>query len=206
MKKVLFKDIKDMDKFLYTLGEEGVSLSQVLKQLKSGKDAVELSLESDKLERLRKNLEGVCSVEILEEKGIDFPYQPVLIFALILENAIVFNILKLSFLSQDFYAFVNGLFSSPRSVEVVIHLSSFIFILLYFYSLVFFKKRVLVFYALGLSFFDEKKNLQTALLSFSVPLIALYLLSGGVLLKLLGLVLFSLSVALALQVKVVKFS
>ncbi len=204
MRRIALRDIKEPDKLLYILGSEGISISGLIKQMKEGRDVLYADVEEEKLSQLLQRLEGVCQVEILEgRRQREMPYFPVLLFCLILDTAILYHLIKLSFYSDDFRYMLAKVFDSQKSVRMVLTLCGLALVMLYNYSLVFFRNTTAGLYLFKLKFEAEGRNLKLAFASYCLPLVGLYLIGqdGGVW-RLLGLVLLSACVGLLSQVRV----
>jgi len=130
-----------------------------------------------------------------ENKWIPF----LLLGTLWLDSALLYVLLKLSFLSEDFNYFLSQVFGSNKLVAFVKGLVSLLAILVYYLGFIFARGTTPVGKFFGLKI--EKDHVYAVVL-FSLPLIAFYLLQfNQTFVKILGLFALSLCVVMPFYLK-----
>lgn len=193
MRKVLIKGIteENLEVLALKLSELGINPAPLYSSIQKNKQEAVIEIKDQDINALKSSLAGLCELIPIDETTKQQPFP--IILSLFLENLLLFYILKLSLWSQDFYQLLSTLFSSSTVIAWLRLLLSLSFIALYYH--VFFNSRSAppISAFLGLNF---KKDKAWLTLAYSLPLVALYLISTGyTLFKFLGLGLLSLSVA-----------
>ena len=198
--KFRLSDIKDLEGLIYKLSEVGVSVADIYRQLAEGKEKnIEFYVEKDKVQEVVSAIKGFCQFEVVyeeqENKWIPF----LLLGTLWLDSALLYVLLKLSFLSQDFNYFLSQIFGSSKLVAFVKGLVSLLAILVYYLGFIFARGTTPVGKLFGLKI--ERDHVYAVVL-FSLPLIAFYLLQfNQTLIKILGLFALSLCVVMPFYLK-----
>jgi hypothetical protein len=193
-------DVKDIEKLIYKLSEVGVSVADIYRQLAEGKEKnIEFYVEKDKVQAVSTAIKEFCQFEVVyevqENKWIPF----LLLGTLWLDSALLYVLLKLSFLSEDFNYFLSQIFGSNKLVAFVKGLVSFLAILVYYLGFIFARGTTPVGKFFGLKI--EKDHIYAVVL-FSLPLIAFYLLQlNQTFIKILGLFSLSLCVVMPFYLK-----
>ena len=156
-------------------------------------------MEGDKVQAVSSAIKEFCQFEIVyevqENRWIPF----LLLSTLWLDSALLYVLLKLSFLSEDFNYFLSKIFGSNKLVAFVKGLVSLLAILVYYLGFIFTKGTTPVGKFFGLKI--EKDHVY-AVVFFSLPLIALYLLQfDQTFIKILGLFALSLCVVIPFYLK-----
>lgn len=200
MMKLIIKGVVESkaEQIASRLTDLGINPSALYKSLIDGKDSFTLNCPEEKYEELRRALKDLCQVEIIAVDEDTPKMQPLpLLLSLFLDNLLLLYLLKFSVYSQDFKSLLFNLFSNTRAVMWIQTLLSLSFIALYYHTILTVKGSPPAGSLLGLRFSDRK---LWAILFYSLPLPALYLISTGLMsLKLLGVLLLSFSVALSFQ-------
>jgi len=156
-------------------------------------------VEGDKVQAVSSAIKEFCQFEIVyevqENKWIPF----LLLGTLWLDSALLYVLLKFSFLSQDFNYFLSTIFGSNKPVAFVKGLVSLLAILVYYLGFIFARGTTPVgkFFSLKI----EKDHVYAVVL-FSLPLIAFYLLQfNRTFIKILGLFALSLCVVMPFYLK-----
>jgi hypothetical protein len=198
--KFRLSDVKDIEKLIYKLSEVGVSVSDIYRQLAEGKEKnIELYVEGDRVQEVISAIKEFCQFEVVyevqENKWIPF----LLLGTLWLDSALLYVLLKLSFLSEDFNYFLSQIFGSNKLVAFVRGLVSLLAILVYYLGFIFVRGTTPVGKFFGLKI--EKDHVYAVVL-FSLPLIAFYLLQlNQTFIKILGLFALSLCVVMPFYLK-----
>jgi hypothetical protein len=198
--KFRLSDIKDLEGLIYKLSEVGVSVADIYRQLAEGKEKnIEFYVEEDRVQAVSSAIKEFCRFEVVyevqENKWIPF----LLLGTLWLDSALLYVLLKLSFLSQDFNYFLSQLFGSSKLVAFVKGLVSLLAILVYYLGFIFAKGTTPVGKFFGLKI--EKDHVYAVVL-FSLPLIAFYLLQfSQTFIRILGLFALSLCVVMPFYLK-----
>jgi hypothetical protein len=198
--KFKLSDVKDLEGLIYKLSEVGVSVADIYRQLAEGKEKnIEFYVEGDKVQAVSSAIKEFCQFEIVyevqENRWIPF----LLLSTLWLDSALLYVLLKLSFLSEDFNYFLSKIFGSNKLVAFVKGLVSLLAILVYYLGFIFTKGTTPVGKFFGLKI--EKDHVY-AVVFFSLPLIALYLLQfDQTFIKILGLFALSLCVVIPFYLK-----
>jgi len=193
-------DIKDIEGLIYKLSEVGVSVADIYRQLAEGKEKnVEFYVEKDKVQAVSSAIKEFCQFEVVyevqENKWIPF----LLLGTLWLDSTLLYVLLKLSFLSEDFNYFLSQIFGSNKLVAFVKGLVSLWAILVYYLGFIFARGTTPVGKFFGLKI--EKDHIYAVVL-FSLPLIAFYLLQfNQTFIKILGLFALSLCVVMPFYLK-----
>jgi len=193
--KFRISDVKDIEKLIYKLSEVGVSVADIYRQLAEGKERnIEFYVEKDKVQAVSSAIKEFCQFEVVyevqENKWIPF----LLLGTLWLDSVLLYVLLKLSFLSEDFNYFLSQIFGSNKLVAFVKGLVSPLAILVYYLGFIFTKGTTPVGKFFGLKI--EKDHVYAVVL-FSLPLIAFYLLqSNQTFIRILGLFALSLCVVM----------
>jgi hypothetical protein len=198
--KFRLSDVKDIEELIYKLSDVGVSVADIYRQLAEGKEKnIEFYVEKDKVQEVVSAIKGFCQFEVVyeeqENKWIPF----LLLGTLWLDSALLYVLLKLSFLSQDFNYFLSQIFGSSKLVAFVKGLVSLLAILVYYLGFIFARGTTPVGKLFGLKI--ERDHVYAVVL-FSLPLIAFYLLQfNQTLIKILGLFALSLCVVMPFYLK-----
>lgn len=190
----------NLEELVNILSQMNINPSSLYKALSEGKDEAKLTCSDKDLPRLREKLAGLCDLELEEDqKPQSLGLYSMALLGLFLDNLLVFYLLKLSFLSQDFSLFLESLLRSSAGASWLRAFLSLLFIVLYNTAFLHGKGAPPVSGMLGLSFRSSKHWLVVA---YSVPLLALYLMQTGITaFSFLGLFLLSLSIGLVLSSK-----
>ena len=198
--KFRLSDVKDIEELIYKLSEVGVSVADIYRQLAEGKEKnIEFYVEKDKVQAVSSAIKEFCQFEVVyevqENKWIPF----LLLGTLWLDSALLYVLLKLSFLSEDFNYFLSQIFGSNKLIAFVKGLVSLLAILVYYLGFIFARGTTPVGKFFGLKI--EKDHIYAVIL-FSLPLIAFYLLQfNQTLIKILGLFALSLCVVMPFYLK-----
>jgi hypothetical protein len=198
--KFRLSDVKDIEKLIYKLSEVGVSVADIYRQLAEGKEKnIEFYVEGDRVQEVISAIKGFCQFEIVyevqENKWIPF----LLLGTLWLDSVLLYVLLKLSFLSEDFNYFLSQIFGSNKLMAFVKGLVSLLAILVYYLGFIFARGTTPVGKFFGLKI--EKDHIYAVVL-FSLPLIAFYLLQfNQTFIKILGLFALSLCVVMPFYLK-----
>ncbi len=198
--KFRLSDVKDIEGLIYKLSEVGVSVADIYRQLAEGKEKnIEFYVEKDKVQAVSSAIKEFCQFEVVyevqENKWIPF----LLLGTLWLDSILLYVILKLSFLSEDFNYFLSQIFGSNKLVAFVKGLVSLLAILVYYLGFIFVRGTTPVGKIFGLKI--EKDHIYAVVL-FSLPLIAFYLLQfNQTFIRILGLFALSLCVVMPFYLK-----
>jgi hypothetical protein len=198
--KFRLSEIKDIEGLIYKLSEVGVSVADIYRQLADGKEKnIEFYVEEDKVQEAISAIKEFCQFEVVyevqENKWIPF----LLLGTLWLDSVLLYVLLKLSFLSEDFNYFLSQIFGSNKLVAFVRGLVSLLAILVYYLGFIFARGTTPVGKFFGLKI--EKDHIYAVVL-FSLPLIAFYLLQlNQTFIKILGLFALSLCVVMPFYLK-----
>jgi len=193
-------DVKDIEKLIYKLSEVGVSVADIYRQLAEGKEKnIEFYVEKDKVQAVSSAIKEFCQFEVVyevqENKWIPF----LLLGTLWLDSILLYVLLKLSFLSEDFSYFLSKIFGSNKLVAFVKGLVSLLAILVYYLGFIFARGTTPVGRFFGLKI--EKDHIYAVVL-FSLPLIAFYLLQfNQTFIRILGLFALSICVVVPFYLK-----
>jgi hypothetical protein len=198
--KFRLSDIKDMEGLIYKLSEVGVSVADIYRQLAEGKEKnIEFYVEEDRVQAVSSAIKEFCRFEVVYEVQENKWIQFLLLGTLWLDSALLYVLLKLSFLSQDFNYFLSQLFGSSKLVAFVKGLVSLLAILVYYLGFIFAKGTTPVGKFFGLKI--EKDHVYAVVL-FSLPLIAFYLLQfNQTFIRILGLLALSICVVMPFYLK-----
>jgi len=198
--KFRLSDIKDLEGLIYKLSEVGVSVADIYRQLAEGKEKnIEFYVEEDRVQAVSSAIKEFCRFEVVYEVQENKWTPFLLLGTLWLDSALLYVLLKLSFLSQDFNYFLSQLFSSSKLVAFVKGLVSLLAILVYYLGFIFARGTTPVGKFLGLKI--EKDHVYAVVL-FSLPLIAFYLLQfNQTFIRILGLFFLSLCVVMPFYLK-----
>jgi hypothetical protein len=198
--KFRLSDIKDLEGLIYKLSEVGVSLADIYRQLAEGKEKnIEFYVEGDRVQAVSSVIREFCQFEIVydEEQSKWIPF--LLLGTLWLDSALLYVLLKLSFLSEDFNYFLSQIFGSSKLVAFVKGLVSLLAILVYYLGFIFARGTTPIGKFFGLKI--EKDHVYAVVL-FSLPLIAFYLLQfNQTFIRILGLFTLSLCVVMPFYLK-----
>ncbi len=198
--KFRLSEIKDIEGLIYKLSEVGVSVADIYRQLAEGKEKnIEFYVEKNKVQAVSSAIKEFCQFEVVyevqEKRWIPF----LLLGTLWLDSALLYVLLKLSFLSEDFNYFLSQIFGSNKLVAFVKGLVSLLAILVYYLGFIFVRGTTPVGKFFGLKI--EKDHVYAVAL-FSLPLIALYLLQlNQTFIKILGLFALSICVVMPFYLK-----
>jgi hypothetical protein len=198
--KFRLSDVKDIEGLIYKLSEVGVSVADIYRQLAEGKEKnIEFYVEKDKVQAVSSAVKEFCKFEVVyeeqESKWIPF----LLLGTLWLDSALLYVLLKLSFLSEDFNYFLSQIFGSNKLVAFVKDLVSLLAILVYYLGFIFARGTTPVGKFFGLKI--EKDHIYAVVL-FSLPLIAFYLLQfNQTFIRILGLFALSICVVMPFYLK-----
>jgi hypothetical protein len=198
--KFRLSDIKDLEGLIYKLSEVGVSLGDIYRQLAEGKEKnIEFYVEGDRVQAVSSAIRGFCQFDVVYE-GQENKWTPFLLLGTLwLDSALLYVLLKLSFLSEDFNYFLSQIFGSSKLVALVKGLVSLLAILVYYLGFIFARGTTPVGKFLGLKV--EKDHIYAVVL-FSLPLIAFYLLQfNQTFIRILGLFALSLCVVMPFYLK-----
>lgn len=198
--KFRLSEVKDIEGLIYKLSEVGVSVADIYRQLAEGKEKnIEFYVEKDKVQAVSSAVKEFCKFEVVyeeqESKWIPF----LLLGTLWLDSALLYVLLKLSFLSEDFNYFLSQIFGSNKLVAFVKDLVSLLAILVYYLGFIFARGTTPVGKFFGLKI--EKDHIYAVVL-FSLPLIAFYLLQfNQTFIRILGLFALSICVVMPFYLK-----
>ncbi len=198
--KFRLSDIKDLEGLIYKLSEVGVSLGDIYRQLAEGKEKnIEFYVEGDKVQAVSSVIREFCQFDVVYE-GQENKWTPFLLLGTLwLDSALLYVLLKLSFLSEDFNYFLSQIFGSSKLVAFVKGLVSLLAILVYYLGFIFARGTTPVGKFFGLKI--EKDHVYAVVL-FSLPLIAFYLLQfNQTFIRILGLFVLSLCVVMPFYLK-----
>jgi hypothetical protein len=198
--KFRLSDIKDLEGLIYKLSEVGVSLADIYRQLAEGKEKnIEFYVEGDRVQAVSSVIREFCQFDIVYE-GQENKWIPFLLLGTLwLDSALLYVLLKLSFLSEDFNYFLSQIFGSSKLVAFVKGLVSLLAILVYYLGFIFARGTTPVGKFFGLKI--EKDHVYAVVL-FSLPLIAFYLLQfNQTFIRILGLLALSLCVVMPFYLK-----
>lgn len=197
--KVLIRGIKEdnADILIATLSELGINPAPVYRSLQAGKGEAQIECSPEDVAKLESRVGSLFQLVALNEVRRVAP--TVYVLSLFLDTMLLFYILKFSLLSDEFRSLLERVFQSGTAAVWGSLLLSLLFIGLYNHAFLALKGAPPVSYLLGIRYV---KDMGWMVLTYSLPLISLYLLSlGSTLSKLVGLVLLSLCVALAVYSK-----
>jgi hypothetical protein len=175
-------------------------VADIYRQLAEGKEkSIEFYVEGDRVQAVSSAIKEFCQFEVVyevqENKWIPF----LLLGNLWLDSALLYVLLKLSFLSEDFNYFLSQVFGSSKLVAFVKGLVSLLAILVYYLGFIFARGTTPVGKFFGLKI--EKDHVYAVVL-FSLPLIAFYLLQfNQTFIRILGLFVLSLCVVMPFYLK-----
>jgi hypothetical protein len=198
--KFRISDVKDLEGLIYKLSEVGVSVADIYRQLAEGKEKnIEFYVEGDKVQAVSTAIKEFCQFEVVyevqENKWIPF----LLLGTLWLDSTLLYVLLKLSFLSEDFNYFLSQIFGSNKLVAFVKGLVSLLAILVYYLGFIFVRGTTPVGKFFGLKI--ERDHIYAVVL-FSLPLIAFYLLQlNQTFIRILGLFALSICVVMPFYLK-----
>ena len=198
--KFRLSDIKDLEGLIYKLSEVGVSVADIYRQLAEGKEKnIEFYVEENRVQAVSSAIKEFCKFEVVyevqENKWIPF----LLLGTLWLDSVLLYVLLKLSFLSQDFNYFLSQIFGSSKLVAFVKGLVSLLAILVYYLGFIFARGTTPVGKFFGLKI---EKDHAYAVVLFSLPLIAFYLLQfNQTFIRILGLFALSLCAVMPFYLK-----
>lgn len=198
--KFRLSDIKDLEGLIYKLSEVGVSVADIYRQLAEGKEKnIEFYVEGDRVQAVSSVIREFCQFDVVYE-GQENKWTPFLLLGTLwLDSALLYILLKLSFLSEDFNYFLSQIFGSSKLVAFVKGLVSLLAILVYYLGFIFTKGTTPVGKFFGLKI--EKDHVYAVVL-FSLPLIAFYLLQfNQTFIRILGLFALSLCVVMPFYLK-----
>jgi hypothetical protein len=198
--KFRLSDIGDLEGLIYKLSEVGVSLGDIYRQLAEGKEKnIEFYVEGDRVQAVSSAIKEFCQFEIVYEVQENKWTPFLLLGTLWLDSALLYVLLKLSFLSEDFNYFLSQIFSSNKLVAFVKGLVSLLAIFVYYLGFIFARGTTPVGKFFGLKI--EKDHVYAVVL-FSLPLIAFYLLQfNQTFIRILGLLALSLCVVMPFYLK-----
>jgi hypothetical protein len=198
--KFRLSDIKDLEGLIYKLSEVGISLGDIYRQLAEGKEKnIEFYVEGDRVQAVSSVIREFCQFDVVYE-GQENKWTPFLLLGTLwLDSALLYVLLKLSFLSEDFNYFLSQIFGSSKLVAFVKGLVSLLAILVYYLGFIFARGTTPVGKFFGLKI--EKDHVYAVVL-FSLPLIAFYLLQfNQTFIRILGLFVLSLCVVMPFYLK-----
>jgi hypothetical protein len=198
--KFRLSDIKDLEGLVYKLSEIGISLGDIYRQLAEGKEKnIEFYVEGDRVQAVSSVIREFCQFDVVYE-GQENKWTPFLLLGTLwLDSALLYVLLKLSFLSEDFNYFLSQIFGSSKLVTFVKGLVSLLAILVYYLGFIFARGNTPVGKFFGLKI--EKDHIYAVVL-FSLPLIAFYLLQfNQTFIRILGLLALSLCVVMPFYLK-----
>jgi hypothetical protein len=198
--KFRLSDIKDLEGLIYKLSEVGVSLGDIYRQLAEGKEKnIEFYVEGDRVQAVSSVIREFCQFDVVYE-GQENKWTPFLLLGTLwLDSALLYILLKLSFLSEDFNYFLSQIFGSSKLVAFVKGLVSLLAILVYYLGFIFARGTTPVGKFFGLKI--EKDHVYAVVL-FSLPLIAFYLLQfNQTFIRIMGLLALSLCVVMPFYLK-----
>lgn len=136
--KFRLSDVKDIEGLIYKLSEVGVGMADIYRQLAEGKEkSIEFYVEKDKVQVVSSAIKEFCQFEVVyevqENKWISF----LLLGTLWLDSILIYVLLKLSFLSEDFNYFLSQIFGSNKLVAFVKGVVSLLAILIYYLGFIF---------------------------------------------------------------------
>jgi hypothetical protein len=198
--KFRLSDIKDLEGLIYKLSEVGVSVGDIYRQLAEGKEKnIEFYVEGDRVQAVSSAIKEFCQFEIVYEVQENKWTPFLLLGTLWLDSALLYVLLKLSFLSEDFNYFLSQIFGSNKLVAFVKGLVSLLAILVYYLGFIFARGTTPVGKFFGLKI--EKDHVYAVVL-FSLPLIAFYLLQfNQTFIRIMGLFTLSLCVVMPFYLK-----
>jgi hypothetical protein len=198
--KFTLSEIKDIEGLIYKLSEVGVSVADIYRQLAEGKEKnIEFYVEKDKVQAVSSAIKEFCQFEVVYEEQESRWIPFLLLSTLWLDSALLYVLLKLSFLSEDFNYFLSQIFGSNKLVGFVKGLVSLLAILVYYLGFIFVRGTTPVGKFFGLKI--EKDHIYAVVL-FSLPLIAFYLLQlNQTFIKILGLFALSICVVMPFYLK-----
>jgi hypothetical protein len=198
--KFRLSDIKDLEGLVYKLSEIGISLGDIYRQLAEGKEKnIEFYVEGDRVQAVSSVIREFCQFDVVYE-GQENKWTPFLLLGTLwLDSALLYVLLKLSFLSEDFNYFLSQIFSSNKLMAFVKGLVSLLAILVYYLGFIFARGTTPVGKFFGLKI--EKDHVYAVVL-FSLPLIAFYLLQfNQTFIRILGLFALSICVVMPFYLK-----
>ncbi len=198
--KFRLSDVKDIEGLIYKLSEVGVSVADIYRQLAEGKEKnIEFYVEGDRVQAVSSAIKEFCRFEVVYE-GQENKWTPFLLLGTLwLDSVLLYALLKLSFLSEDFNYFLSKIFGSNKLVAFVKGLVSLLAILVYYLGFIFARGTTPVGKFFGLKI--EKDHVYAVVL-FSLPLIAFYLLQfNQTFIRILGLFVLSLCVVMPFYLK-----
>ncbi|WP_448587298.1 hypothetical protein [Thermocrinis sp.] len=193
--KVRLSNIKDLDELIFRLSGLGIDLSEVYRQLETGKtESLEISIREYQLHKVRSAVGDLCFFEIIgiEENNRAVPL--LLLGILWIDNTLLYFLLKFSFLSQDFSYSLSSILGYDKLVGFVKGMISLMAIATYYSGFVLVKGTTPV----G-RFFNMKieRDHKYFIVLFALPLVAFKLLQfDQVLIKLFGFFTLSLCIVL----------
>ncbi|WP_448584513.1 hypothetical protein [Thermocrinis sp.] len=200
MVKLRLFDIKDIDELIFRLSGVGISLGDIYKQLEKGEvNSLEISVEESQLSKVKPAIADLCQFEVFKTKE-NINAVPFLILAILwMDSALLYFLLKFSFLSQDFTYFLSSILRFSKLVEIFKNLISLLGIVIYYSGFILTQGTTPVgrFFSL-----EIEKDHKYFIVLFSLPLVAFGLLqSDQTLIKLLGLFILSLCLVLPFYFK-----
>jgi hypothetical protein len=198
--KFRLSDLRDLEGLVYKLSEIGISVGDIYRQLAEGKGKnIEFYVEGDRVQEVISAVKEFCQFEIVYE-GQENKWIPFLLLGTLwLDSAILYVLLKLSFLSEDFNYFLSQIFGSSKLVAFVKGLVSLLAILVYYLGFIFARGTTPIGKFFGLKI--EKDHVYAVVL-FSLPLIAFYLLQfNQTFIRIMGLFTLSLCVVMPFYLK-----
>ena len=198
--KFRLSDLRDLEGLVYKLSEIGISVGDIYRQLAEGKGKnIEFYVEGDRVQEVISAVKEFCQFEIVYE-GQENKWIPFLLLGTLwLDSAILYVLLKLSFLSEDFNYFLSQIFGSSKLVAFVKGSVSLLAILVYYLGFIFARGTTPVGKFFGLKI---EKDYIYAVVLFSLPLIAFYLLQfNQTFIRILGLLALSICVVMPFYLK-----
>lgn len=192
--KLLIRGINEnnLEEIALKLSELDINPTPLYRSVHEGKNETVVECDEEKYSKLKAELGSVCQM-IVVDAGRARPVSLVLL-SLFLDNLLVFYMLKFSVWSEDFANLLSRLFYSTKAVVWSKLIMSLILIYLYQHAFFHSKGAPPISHLLGLKYTKDK---NWVMFSYSLPLVALYMMNTGfTFIKLLGLFLLSLSVAI----------
>ncbi len=198
--KLRVKEIYDVDGMIYKLSEMGIGVSKIYRQLAEGKNKnLEFYVEEDKVKDVSSAIKELCQFEVIYEEE-ENKWLPLLLLGILwLDTTILYFLLKLSFLSDEFNYLLSYFLASGKMVAFTKALVSMLAILVYYSGFILVRGTTPVGMLFGLKI--EKEHFY-AIVLFSLPLISFYLLQFNItIVKIFGLLALSFCVVMPFYLK-----
>lgn len=194
MPKVVLKNLRaeTAEVVAGALSENGIAASKFLSEVFSGKTEVVISCPKQKLDGLISSVSGLCAIEVLQEEESPLSLVSLFFVGVIFDSALLFFLLKLSIYNEGVKAALLGVMKDVRAQTMFQHFLALIFTANYYFAMFFSKSAPPLTSLLGI---EIKSDRVLIALAYGAVLPAMLLLAvGNNLMKILGLILLSLTI------------